>query len=254
MSRSTCSAWPRSPDRFAGLEQLIRRGQRACCRARGLTMGNRQAATVWDVAVPTRPVRLPGFRMAGFSDRAKGLVGLHVVPYPAVALFIDLGDRVLVDYASGRQRGSGCSSERLIPEGPAAYSRRPDSIARLDHVRDRGGHRPGTLGVLPAPAVRVAPPIPSQPVDQLPDIGNLNVSHSPISPASTARPSEGRSAGRRRRAAARRRTARSRPGNGRRAVSPGAAARGSPRPGRSMSGEGHGRNVFLPCAIMAAWP
>src|ERR1700726_946270 len=54
-----------------------------------------------------------------------------------------------------------------------------------------------------------------------------------ICPASTARPSEGRLAGRRRRAAARRRRARSRHGNGRRAGSPGGAARGSPRPGWS---------------------
>jgi hypothetical protein len=45
--------------------------------------------------------------MAGFSDRAKGLIDLQVVPYPAVTVFIDLSDGVLVDYASGQQqRGS----------------------------------------------------------------------------------------------------------------------------------------------------
>jgi len=53
-------------------------------------------------------------------------------------------------------------------------------IARLDQVRDCGGHRPGTLRVLPAPAVRMMPPIPSQPVDQRPDIGNLHVGYGPI--------------------------------------------------------------------------
>lgn len=45
--------------------------------------------------------------MAGFSARAADLVDLQVVPYPAVTLFIDLGDTVLIDDASGRQqRGS----------------------------------------------------------------------------------------------------------------------------------------------------
>jgi hypothetical protein len=51
--------------------------------------------------------------------------------------------------------------------------------------------------------------------------------------ASTARPWGGRSAGRRRRAAVLRHRARFLPGSGRRAVSPGGAGRGSPRPGRS---------------------
>ncbi|MGH3393452.1 MAG: helix-turn-helix domain-containing protein [Streptosporangiaceae bacterium] len=45
--------------------------------------------------------------MAGFSDRAQDPVDLQVVPYPAVTLFLDLGDGVLVDHASGQeQRGS----------------------------------------------------------------------------------------------------------------------------------------------------
>lgn len=51
--------------------------------------------------------------------------------------------------------------------------------------------------------------------------------------ASTTRPSGGQSAGHRTRAAVLRRRARFLPGSGRRAVSPGAAGRGSPRPGRS---------------------
>jgi AraC-like DNA-binding protein len=46
--------------------------------------------------------------MAGFSDRAKDLVDLPVVPYPAVTLVIDLGHGpLLVEHASGQpQRGS----------------------------------------------------------------------------------------------------------------------------------------------------
>ncbi|GLY69301.1 AraC family transcriptional regulator [Amycolatopsis taiwanensis] len=67
----------------------------------------RVAAEVVDVAVPARPGRVSGVSMAGFSGRAKDLVELRVVPYPAVTLFIDLGDGLLVDDASGqRQRGA----------------------------------------------------------------------------------------------------------------------------------------------------
>ena len=51
--------------------------------------------------------------------------------------------------------------------------------------------------------------------------------------ASTTRPSGGQSAGHRKRAAVLRRRVRFLPGSGRRAVSPGGAGRGSPRPGRS---------------------
>jgi AraC-like DNA-binding protein len=77
-------------------------------------MGNRQtfgsrppardAAPVWDIAVPSRPGRMAGVRMAGFTNRAKDLVNLPMVPYPAVTLFIDLGDGVLIDDASGQQQ------------------------------------------------------------------------------------------------------------------------------------------------------
>src|SRR5215468_6340595 len=68
----------------------------------------RAAAAVWDIAVPSRPGRMPGVRMAGFSERARDLVDLPVVPYPAVTLVIDLGHGpLLVEHASGQpQRGS----------------------------------------------------------------------------------------------------------------------------------------------------
>src|SRR5215467_10161860 len=76
-------------------------------RARSSLPSALDAAAVWDIAVPSRPGRLPGVSMAGFSQRADGLVDLQVVPYPAVTLFIDLGDGVLVDHAAGqRQAGS----------------------------------------------------------------------------------------------------------------------------------------------------
>ncbi len=67
------------------------------------------AATVWDIATPSRPGRLPGVSMAGFRDRATDLVDLRAVPYPAVTVVVDISDGLLVvdDNVSGRQqRGS----------------------------------------------------------------------------------------------------------------------------------------------------
>jgi AraC-like DNA-binding protein len=80
-------------------------------------MGNRQArssipsahdaAALCDIAVPSRPGRMAGVRMAGFSDRTKDLIDLQVVPYPAVTVGIDFGDGLLVERATGQQqRGS----------------------------------------------------------------------------------------------------------------------------------------------------
>lgn len=62
---------------------------------------------VQGIATPSRPARLPGVSMAGFSVRTTDLLDLTVVPYPAVTIFIDFGDGLLVDDASGRrQRGN----------------------------------------------------------------------------------------------------------------------------------------------------
>jgi AraC-like DNA-binding protein len=67
----------------------------------------RDAASIWDVAVPSLPGRLPGVSMAGFRERGRDLVDLEVVPYPAVTVVVDFGDGLLVDDVSGRQqRGS----------------------------------------------------------------------------------------------------------------------------------------------------
>jgi AraC-like DNA-binding protein len=59
---------------------------------------------VLDIATPSRPARLPGVSMAGFSVRTSDLFDLRVVPYPAVTIFIDFGDGLLIDDASGRQQ------------------------------------------------------------------------------------------------------------------------------------------------------
>jgi AraC-like DNA-binding protein len=75
----------------------------------------RAAAAVWDIAVPSRPGRLAGVSLAGFSDRGKDLVDLPVVPYPAVTLVIDLGhEPLLVEHASG-QRTRGSLAAGLAP-------------------------------------------------------------------------------------------------------------------------------------------
>jgi len=59
---------------------------------------------VLDIATPSRAVRLPGVSMAGFSVRTADLFDLSVVPYPAVTIFIDFGNGLLVDDATGRQQ------------------------------------------------------------------------------------------------------------------------------------------------------
>ena len=68
---------------------------------------SRDAAAVWDIAVPSRP-GLPGVTMAGFRARAADPVDLRVVPYPAVTVAVDFSAEPLVlDHAAGgRQRGS----------------------------------------------------------------------------------------------------------------------------------------------------
>ncbi|MEU5438290.1 helix-turn-helix domain-containing protein [Streptomyces sp. NPDC020719] len=66
------------------------------------------AASLWDIATPSRRGRLPGVSMAGFRARTTDPVDLGVVPYPAVTVAVDLGDAPLaVDDVSGRrQNGS----------------------------------------------------------------------------------------------------------------------------------------------------
>jgi AraC-like DNA-binding protein len=94
----------------------------------------RDAAPVWDIAVPSRPGRMAGVRMAGFTSRAKDLVDLQVVPYPAVTLFIDLGDGMLIDHASGQQEGRSVAVG-LAPSGVRGRGRDIDCLqVRLSPV------------------------------------------------------------------------------------------------------------------------
>lgn len=83
----------------------------------------RIGAAVVDVAVPTRPdLALPGVRMAGFRGAADTALDLPVVPYPQATLFVDFGDALLVDDASGR-RQRGCIVVGLAPGSVRGYTR-----------------------------------------------------------------------------------------------------------------------------------
>jgi len=84
-----------------------------------------EAAALWDIAVPSRPLRIPGVAMAGFGERGSGPVDLRMVPYPAVTLAVDLGDGdcgLVIDDARGRrQRGSAVVG--LAPDGARVRGR-----------------------------------------------------------------------------------------------------------------------------------
>jgi AraC-like DNA-binding protein len=65
------------------------------------------AAELWEIATPSRGGRLPGVGMAGFRANSTEFVDMSMVPYPAVTVFFDFGDALLVDDAGGqRLRGS----------------------------------------------------------------------------------------------------------------------------------------------------
>ncbi|MGV9297140.1 helix-turn-helix domain-containing protein [Amycolatopsis sp. NPDC003676] len=63
----------------------------------------RDGAAVWGIAVPSRPLRLPGVQMAGFVGDTVDLIDLTVVPYPAVTMFVNLREGLFVN---GVARGS----------------------------------------------------------------------------------------------------------------------------------------------------
>jgi len=71
---------------------------------------SRDGDTIWvatavvRVAVATRSALGAGVSMAGFGGRTDRVVDLRVVPYPAVTVFIDLGDALLIDDACGTRR------------------------------------------------------------------------------------------------------------------------------------------------------
>ncbi|MGW1448340.1 helix-turn-helix domain-containing protein [Micromonospora sp. NPDC002411] len=82
----------------------------------------------WDIAVPTRPSRLAGTTMAGFSDRANSFVDVEVIPHPGVTMVFDLGDRPLViDDGNGQQRRgrvvAGLAPNRVRGQGqPGSFT------------------------------------------------------------------------------------------------------------------------------------
>jgi AraC-like DNA-binding protein len=76
----------------------------------------RDDAALWDIATPTRRSRLPGLTMAGFRERPASAVDLHIVPYPAVTVAVDLGQNsFVVDDAHGAHQ-RGCVVLGLAPE------------------------------------------------------------------------------------------------------------------------------------------
>nr|WP_179778552.1 helix-turn-helix domain-containing protein [Micromonospora jinlongensis] len=97
---------------------------------------DRVGGPTWDIAVPTRPSRLAGTTMAGFSDRANSLVDVEVVPHPGITMVFDLGDRPLViDDGNGQQQ-------------------RGRAVAGLAPNRVRGQGQPGSFTCL---QVRLSP-------------------------------------------------------------------------------------------------
>lgn len=65
----------------------------------------RAGAPSWDIVVPSRPVRLAGVIMAGFSDRANDFDEVALVPPPAVTVVFGLGgEQLVVEDGGGRQQ------------------------------------------------------------------------------------------------------------------------------------------------------
>ncbi|WP_245746593.1 helix-turn-helix domain-containing protein [Nocardia altamirensis] len=64
--------------------------------------------SMWDIASPAWPSRVPGVTMAGFRDRGVAPIDQLLVPHPALTLVLDFGaGQPIVDDAAGRQyRGS----------------------------------------------------------------------------------------------------------------------------------------------------
>ncbi|MEV6773545.1 helix-turn-helix domain-containing protein [Nocardia sp. NPDC051030] len=61
---------------------------------------------VCDIAVPALASRMAGVHMAGFQGRATSPIDFRVIPYPALTVFLTVGDITLVD-GSGAREGGG---------------------------------------------------------------------------------------------------------------------------------------------------
>lgn len=68
-----------------------------------------------DVAVPLPSVRLPGIRMAGFSQRVPAFVDLAMVAHPSVTLILDLSEGDGFAYGTRGQCGRGSVVVGLLP-------------------------------------------------------------------------------------------------------------------------------------------
>lgn len=126
----------------------------------------RAARPPWDIAVPSRPGRLAGVTMAGFSDEANDLVDVEMIPHPAVTVIFNLGDgplivddggghqereRVVAGLAPNRARGRGlagrmeCLQVRLSPVAAhavlGASSELGGAVAALDDLWGRDAVR-----------------------------------------------------------------------------------------------------------------
>ncbi|MEU4341648.1 helix-turn-helix domain-containing protein [Nocardia sp. NPDC023852] len=103
-------------------------------------------AAVWDIARPSRPSRVAGVSMAGFSDRSAGPVDGLVVPHPAFTVVLQFGDgSLVVDDATGwQQRGS-----LVAGLGLGAVRMRSENIECLE-VRVSPVVAHAVLGVSPA--------------------------------------------------------------------------------------------------------
>ena len=111
----------------------------------------RLSAAVWDLAIPAR--RQPGVAMAGFRGRAPAQLALQLVPYPAVTVFIEFGDGMLIDDSGTHRTGGGIVG--LTPGTVTAVGRDVDCLQiRLSPVLARAVFGAGDpTGVLPLDAV-----------------------------------------------------------------------------------------------------
>jgi AraC-like DNA-binding protein len=118
----------------------------------------------WDIAVPPSRMGTPGVRMAAFTSRSPGETEVPIVPFPAVTLFLDLGDAVVIDEHQrevargggivgmgaaglrGRARSLDCLQIRLTPSTAYAIlggglSELADGAVDLDAVWGRHAER-----------------------------------------------------------------------------------------------------------------
>ncbi|MEU6861116.1 helix-turn-helix domain-containing protein [Glycomyces sp. NPDC046736] len=82
-----------------------------------------------DVAVPARPVRVPGLRMAGFAYRAPASVDMAMIAHPSVTLLVELGEGI--DYDAGGRRERGSVVVGLDPGALRATARRAGACLQI---------------------------------------------------------------------------------------------------------------------------